>query len=319
MCLLDGAEDGIATASGMAAVFSSIAGLLRSGDHILASRSVFGSTHQLLTNVFPRWGITFTYADIKKPETWESLIQPNTKMLLVETPSNPGLDLIDLAFLGTLCKKHNILLNVDNCFATPYLQKPIAFGADIVTYSATKFIEGQGRAIGGAIVGRKDLIKGIRYFARHTGPSLSPFNAWILSKSLETLAVRMDRHCGNALLLAQALEAHPNVNWVKYPYLPSHPQYDLAKRQMSAGGGVICFDLKGGIEAGKAMMNAINMISLTPNLGDTRSIATHPASMTHSKLSENERLAVDITPGLIRVSVGLEHIEDIKKDILQAI
>jgi O-succinylhomoserine sulfhydrylase len=319
MCILDGAEDGIATASGMAAVFSAIAGLLRSGDHILSSRSVFGSTHQLLSNVFPRWGISYTYADIKQTETWESLIQPNTKMILVETPSNPGLDLIDLAFLGALAKKHNIILHVDNCFATPYLQKPIDFGADIVTYSATKFIEGQGRAIGGAIVGRKDLIKEIRYFARHTGPSLSPFNAWILSKSLETLAVRMDRHCSNALLLAQALEAHPNVNWVKYPYLPSHPQHELALRQMKAGGGVVCFDLKGGIEAGKAMMNAINMISLTPNLGDTRSIATHPASMTHSKLTENERLAVDITPGLIRVSVGLEHIEDIKKDILQAL
>jgi O-succinylhomoserine sulfhydrylase len=319
MCILDGAEDGIATASGMAAVFSAIAGLLRSGDHILSSRSVFGSTHQLLSNVFPRWGISYTYADIKQTETWESLIQPNTKMILVETPSNPGLDLIDLAFLGALAKKHNIILHVDNCFATPYLQKPIDFGADIVTYSATKFIEGQGRAIGGAIVGRKDLIKEIRYFARHTGPSLSPFNAWILSKSLETLAVRMDRHCSNALLLAQALEAHPNVNWVKYPYLPSHPQHELALRQMKAGGGVVCFDLKGGIEAGKAMMNSINMISLTPNLGDTRSIATHPASMTHSKLTENERLAVDITPGLIRVSVGLEHIEDIKKDILQAL
>jgi O-succinylhomoserine sulfhydrylase len=319
MCILDGAEDGIATASGMAAVFSAIAGLLRSGDHILASRSVFGSTHQLLSNVFPRWGISYTYGDIKQTETWESLIQPNTKMILVETPSNPGLDLIDLTFLGALCKKHNIMLHVDNCFATPYLQKPIDFGADIVTYSATKFIEGQGRAIGGAIVGRKDLIKEIRYFARHTGPSLSPFNAWILSKSLETLAVRMDRHCSNALLLAQALEAHPNVNWVKYPYLPSHPQHELALRQMKAGGGVVCFDLKGGIEAGKAFMNAINMISLTANLGDTRSIATHPASMTHSKLSEAERLAVDITPGLIRVSVGLEHIEDIKKDILQAL
>ncbi len=319
LCLLDGAEDGIATASGMAAVFASIAGLLRSGDHILASRSVFGSTHQLLTNIFPRWGITFTYADIKATDTWEALIQPNTKMILVETPSNPGLDLIDLTFLNTLCKKYNILLNVDNCFATPYLQKPMDYGADIVTYSATKFMEGQGRAIAGAIVGRKDLIKEIRYFARHTGPSLSPFNAWILSKSLETLAVRMDRHCQNALFLAQALEAHPNVNWVKYPFLPSHPQYELATQQMKMGGGVICFDLKGGMEAGKAFMNKINMISLTPNLGDTRSIATHPASMTHSKLTENERLAVDITPGLIRVSVGLEHIDDIKRDIFQAL
>ncbi|MFZ4544840.1 MAG: trans-sulfuration enzyme family protein [Saprospiraceae bacterium] len=319
MCLLDGAEDGISTASGMAAVFGSIAGLLRNGDHIIASRSVFGSTHQLLTNIFPRWGITFTYADIKQPETWESLIQPNTKMVLVETPSNPGLDLIDLSFLGVLCKKNNLILNVDNCFATPYLQKPVEFGADIITYSATKFIDGQGRAIGGVILGRKDLIKEIRYFARHTGPSLSPFNAWILSKSLETLAVRMDRHCENALKLAEFLSEQEGVNWVKYPYQPSHPQYELAKRQMKAGGGVVCFDLKSGIQGGINFMNAINMISLTPNLGDTRSIATHPASMTHSKLTEAERLAVDITPGLIRISVGLEHIEDIKKDVLTAL
>lgn len=319
LCLLDNAEDGLATASGMAAVFASIAGLLCQGDHIIASRSVFGSTHQLLINIFPRWGITFTYGDIKKVEEWKNLIQPNTKMILVETPSNPGLDLIDLSMLSDLCKKYNLLLNVDNCFATPYLQRPIDFGADIVTYSATKFMEGQGRAIAGAVVGRKDLIKEIRYFTRHTGPSLSPFNAWILSKSLETLAIRMDRHCQNALLLAQALETHPKINSVKYPFLKSHIQYELAKRQMKAGGGVICFDLKGGIEAGKSLMNNINMISLTPNLGDTRTIATHPASMTHSRLSEAERLAVDITPGLIRISVGLEHIEDIKRDIFNAL
>lgn len=319
LCIMDGAEDGIATASGMAAVFASIAGLLRSGDHILASRSVFGSTHQLLTNILPRWGITFTYADIKRPDTWDALVQPNTKMVIVESPSNPGLDLIDLSIIGSLCKKHQLIFNVDNCFATPYLQQPIAYGADIVTYSATKFLEGQGRAIGGAIVGRKDLIKEIRYFARHTGPSLSPFNAWILSKALETLALRMDKHCQNALLLAQALETHPKVSWVKYPFLPSHPQYELAKRQMKLGGGIVCFEVKGGIDAGIHFMNTMQMISLTPNLGDTRTIATHPASMTHSKLSEAERLAVDITPGLIRISVGLEHIEDIIKDVFLAL
>ena len=318
LCLMDGAADGIATASGMAAVFASVAGLLRSGDHILASRSVFGSTHQLLTQIFPRWGITFTYADIKSPETWEDLIRPNTKMVLIETPSNPGLDLIDLDWLGKLTRKHGLIFNVDNCFATPYLQQPIAYGADIVTYSATKFIDGQGRTIGGAIVGRADLIKELRFFARHTGPSLSPFNAWVLSKSLETLAVRMDRHCQNALELAAALEQQEAINWVKYPHLPSHPQYELALRQMKMGGGIVCFDLKGGIEAGKKFMNRLQMLSLTANLGDTRSIATHPASMTHAKLTEAERLAVDITPGLIRIAVGLEHIEDIKKDISQA-
>jgi O-succinylhomoserine sulfhydrylase len=319
LCLMDGAEDGLATASGMSAIFTSMAGLLRAGDHIVASRSVFGSTHQLLTQVFPRWGITHTYGDIKDAESWEALIQPNTKMLIVETPSNPGLDLIDLAWLGKLCKKHNIIFNVDNCFATPYLQTPIKFGADLVTYSATKFIDGQGRAIGGAIVGRADLMKEIRFFARHTGPSMSPFNAWILSRSLETLAVRMEKHCENAMALANALETHPSVNWVKYPFLKSHPQYKLAKKQMRFGGGIVCFEVKGGIEAGRRFLNNLKMISHTANLGDTRTIATHSASTTHSKLSSAERAAVDITDGLIRISVGLEHIEDIKADIFQAL
>jgi O-succinylhomoserine sulfhydrylase len=319
LCLMDGAEEGFATASGMSAIFTSMAGLLRSGDHIVASRSVFGSTHQLLTQIFPRWGITHTYGDIKNTESWEALIQPNTKMIIVETPSNPGLDLIDLAWLGKLCKKHNIILNVDNCFATPYLQTPIKYGADLVTYSATKFIDGQGRAIGGAIVGRADLMKEIRYFARHTGPSMSPFNAWILSRSLETLAVRMEKHSENALALAHALETHPSVNWVKYPFLKSHPQYKLAKKQMRFGGGIVCFEVKGGIEAGRRFLNNLKMISHTANLGDTRTIATHSASTTHSKLTPAERASVDITDGLIRISVGLEHIDDIKADIFQAL
>lgn len=319
LCLMDGAEDGLAVASGMSAVFSSLMGLLRTGDHVLASRSVFGSTHQILTQLLPRFGITHTYADIKSPETWESLIQPNTKMILIETPSNPGLDLIDLAWLGELKNKYNLILNVDNCFATPYLQNPIRYGADVVTYSATKFIDGQGRTIGGAIVGRKDLVKELRFFARHAGPSLSPFNAWLLSKSLETLSVRMERHCENALLLAQALEAHPSVAFVKYPFLPSHTQHELAKKQMRLGGGIVCFEIKGGIEQGRAFLNSLTMISHTANLGDTRTIATHPASTTHSKLSPTERASVDISDGLIRISVGLEHIEDIKKDIFNAL
>lgn len=320
LCLFDGADDGLAVASGMSAMFTSIAGLLSAGDHILASRSVFGSTHQLLTQVFPRWNITYTYADIKNPESWEALIQPNTKMILVETPSNPGLDLIDLAFLGKLAEKHKLILNVDNCFATPYLQQPMSFGAHLVTYSATKFIDGQGRTIAGAIVGKKELVQQLRFFARHSGPSLSPFNAWILSKSLETLAVRIERHCKNAKALAEALEAHPSVSWVKYPHLPTHPQYELALRQMPrGGGGIVCFEVKGGIDAGRKFLNSLEMISHSANLGDSRSIATHPASTTHSKLSPAERAAVDITDGLIRVSVGLEHIEDIKHDIFKAL
>jgi O-succinylhomoserine sulfhydrylase len=319
LCALEGTEDGIATASGMAAMWTSLAAFLRSGDHVLASRSLFGSTHQILTTLLPRWGITSSYADIAKPEEWEALIQPNTKMIFVETPSNPALDIIDLEWLGKLARKHNLILNVDNCFATPYLQTPAKYGADLVTHSATKFIDGQGRAIGGAVLGRADLIKEVRFFARHTGPSMSPFNGWILSKSLETLAVRMERHCQSALALAERLQSNPHIAYVKYPFLPSHPQYDLARRQMRLGGGVITFELKGGIEQGRRFLNALQMLSHTANLGDTRTIATHPASTTHSKLKEEERQAVGITPGLIRVSVGLEHLDDITRDIEQAV
>jgi O-succinylhomoserine sulfhydrylase len=318
LCLLEGAEDGLATASGMAAMFVSMAGLLKSGDHVLASRSLFGSTHQILTQIFPRWNVAHTYADIREPEEWESLIQPDTKMIFVETPSNPALDLIDLDWLGKLARKHNLILNVDNCFATPFLQKPMLFGADIVTHSATKWMDGQGRVLGGAIVGRKDLIKEMRFFSRHTGPSLSPFNAWILSKSLETLAVRMERHCENALALAAWLEKQEAVEKVMYPFLPSHPQYELAQRQMLMGGGMVSFRLKHPAQA-RLFLDKLQMISLTSNLGDTRTIATHPASTTHSKLSDAERQQVGIGEGLIRISVGLEHISDIIRDVEQAV
>ncbi len=319
LCLLEGTEDGVATASGMAAMYISMAALLKSGDHVLASRSVFGSTHQIFSILFPRFGISHTYVDIGNPETWERSIQPNTKMIFVETPSNPSLDIIDLAWLGELAARRNLILNVDNCFATPYLQRPARFGAHLVTHSATKFIDGQGRVIGGAVLGKKELIKEVRFFARHTGPSLSPFNAWILSKSLETLAVRMERHCQNALALARHLEKHKEVVRVKYPFLPSHPQYDLAQKQMRLGGGVVTFEIKGGIEQGRKFLNSLKMLSHSANLGDTRSIATHPASTTHSKLTDVEREAVGITPGLVRISVGLEDLEDIMADIDQAI
>jgi O-succinylhomoserine sulfhydrylase len=319
LCILEGTEDGVATASGMAAMYSSMAALLKSGDHILASRSVFGSTHQILNTIFPRFGITYTYADINEPETWESKIQPNTKLIFVETPSNPALDIIDLDWLGKLAAKHKLVLNVDNCFATPYLQNPAKWGAHIVTHSATKFIDGQGRVIAGAILGTKELIKEIRFFTRHTGPAMAPFNAWLLSKSLETLAIRMERHCENALALAKYLEGNNQVLKVKYPFLPSHPQYELAKRQMKLGGGIVTFEIKGGLEQGIKFLNALKMISHTPNLGDTRTIAIHPASTTHSKLTEQERLDVGITPGLIRIAVGLEDIKDIIRDVEQAI
>ncbi len=319
LCLMEGTEDGIATASGMAAMYSSMAALLKSGDHVLACRSVFGSTHQILNTLFPRFGISSTYADITDPDSWESKIQPNTKMIFVETPSNPALDIIDLEWLGKLAKKHSVILNVDNCFATPYLQNPAKWGAHIVTHSATKFIDGQGRVIGGAVLGTRELIKDIRFFTRHTGPAMAPFNAWLLSKSLETLAVRMERHCENALRLASFVEASPEVSKVKYPFLPSHPQYELAKRQMKLGGGLVSFEVKGGLDQGRRFLNALKMISHTPNLGDTRTIAIHPASTTHSKLTDAERAVVGITPGLIRIAVGLEDIRDIIQDVGQAI
>jgi O-succinylhomoserine sulfhydrylase len=319
MCLLEGTEDGFATASGMAAVFVSMAAFLSSGDHVLISKSVFGSTIQIVNQLFPRWGITHSYADISKPETWEGLIQKNTKMIMVETPSNPALDLIDLEWLGKLAKKHKILLNVDNCFATPYLQQPAKYGADIITHSATKYIDGQGRAIGGIILGSKELIKEVRFFSRHTGPALSPFNAWIFSKSLETLAVRMDRHSENALKLAQFLEKNSEVELVKYPFLPSHPQHELAKKQMKSGGGIVTFIVKGGIDRGRKFLNATKMASHSANLGDTRTIVTHPASTTHSKLTDEDRASVGILPGLIRISVGLEHIDDIIAEVQQAL
>ncbi|MDJ1468747.1 trans-sulfuration enzyme family protein [Xanthocytophaga flava] len=319
LCALEGAEDGIATATGMAAMFTSMAALVSSGDHILASRSLFGSTHQILTQIFPRWGITHTYADIDKPETWEGLIQPNTKMIFVETPSNPSLDMIDLEWLGALANKHGIILNVDNCFATPYLQNPIKYGAHLVTHSATKFMEGQGRVLAGAIVGKRELIKEIRFFARHTGPSLSPLNAWTLSKSLETLAVRMEQHCRNAHQLAEWLEKQPDVEKVIYPFLPSYPQYELAKKQMRLGGPMVSFIVKGGLAKAKSVLNSLKLVSFSSNLGDTRSIATSPAITTHSKLKPEERAAVGIDDGLIRISVGLEHVSDIIGDIEQAL
>lgn len=319
LCKLEGTEDGIATASGMAAMYASMAALLKSGDHVLACRSVFGSTHQILNTLFPRFGITHSYADINSPGEWEQMIKPNTRMIFVETPSNPALDIIDLEWLGKLAARKNVILNVDNCFATPYLQNPAKWGAHIVTHSATKFIDGQGRVLGGAVLGTKELIKEVKFFARHTGPSMSAFNAWILSKSLETLAVRMDRHCQNAFEIARYLEGHPQVINVKYPMLPSHPHFQLAKKQMRLGGGLVTFEVKGGLDQGRKFLNSLKLISHTPNLGDTRSIAIHPASTTHSKLTEEERLAVGITPGLIRISAGLEDIGDIVADIEQAI
>jgi O-succinylhomoserine sulfhydrylase len=316
---LEGAEGGIATGTGMAAVFSTFMTFLSKGDHIISASAVFGSTHTILTKYLPKWGFESSYFDMNAPETIEALIRPNTRLLYVETPSNPGLDIIDLEYVAAICKKHNILFVVDNCFATPAVQQPIKFGADLVLHSATKFIDGQGRVLGGVVVGRKELVHEMYLFVRNTGPSLSPFNAWVLTKSLETLYIRMDKHADNALKLAQRLEGNPKLNSVKYPFLPSHPQYVIAKKQMSNGGGIVTFELKGGIESGRKFLNALEMLSMTNNLGDSRSIASHPASTTHSKLSVDEKKVVGITDGLVRISVGLEHIDDIVADIEQAL
>lgn len=319
VCKMEGAERGYAFASGMSAVFSTFGALLDSDDHIISSRSIFGSTQTLFNNILPKWNISTSYFKIDELDTIESLIQPNTKVIYAESPTNPAVDILDLQRLGDIAKKHNLIFIIDNCFATPYLQQPIKFGADLVIHSATKLMDGQGRVLGGVTVGSADLIQKIYLFSRNTGPALSPFNAWVLSKSLETLPVRVDRHCDNALKVATFLEANNNVNFVKYPFLKSHPQYELAKKQMKLGGNVVAFEIKGGIDAGIKFLNAIKLLSLSANLGDTRTIVTHPASTTHAKIPEDVRLETGITSGLIRISVGLEHPEDIINDLKQAL
>ena len=319
ICALEGAESGFATSSGMSAIFGSFMALLKQGDHLLCCNSIFGSTHTVITKYLPKYGIDYTYVSAGKPDEWEAAIRPNTKMLFLETPTNPGLDIIDLEFAASLTKKHKILLIVDNCFATPVCQAPINFGADLVIHSATKWIDGQGRVLGGIVVGKKELIHQIYLFCRATGPSLSPFNAWVLSNSCDTLDVRMERHASNAFYIVNQLNGHNQLTFIKYPFLQCHPQYAIAIRQMKNGGGIFCFELRGGLAAGRHFLDSLQMISITANLGDTRSIASHPASTTHAKLTEAEREAVNITPGLIRISVGLEHREDILTDILQAL
>lgn len=320
LCLLEGAEDGVGTASGMAAVFATFAALLSAGDHIVASRALFGSTVGMLDRTLPRWGITTTYVDASAPAAeWERAIRPETKLVFVETPSNPGLELVDLAMVGALCRSRGLLFVVDNCFATPLLQQPIRFGADLVVHSATKYIDGQGRVLGGAVVGAAEPIATIRAFARQTGPALSPFSAWVLSKSLETLAVRLERHVINALRVAAHFVGRPGVAEVRYPFLKSHPQHELARRQMRTGGGIIALELEGGVERARSFINALELASYTGNLGDTRTIVTHPASTTHAKLTEEARERVRVTPGLVRVSVGLEHADDIIADLEQAL
>ena len=320
VCALEKADAGLAFASGMAAVFASFASYIKSGDHIVSSRAIFGSTHQLITQLFPRWGVTYTYVETPNIEDWEKAIQSNTKIVFLESPSNPGLELFDLEALAKLKEKHpNVIFAIDNCFATPYLQQPLQFGFDLSIHSATKYMDGQGRVLGGVVVGKEELINEMMFFIRHTGPAMSAFNAWTISKSLETLPLRMDRHCENALALAEALENHAEIADVKYPFLPSHPQYELAKKQMKGGGGIVTFEVKGGKERAFRFIDALEMILYTSNLGDSRSIATHPATTTHAKLSDAERADLGIRPGSIRLSVGLEDKVDIIEDSLQAL
>ena len=319
ICQMEGAEDGVTFSSGMGAVFGTFASLLNAGDHIIYSRSVFGSTHSLFTKYFPKWDINTSYFNIDQIDQIEKLIQKKTKCIYVESPTNPGVEILDLEFLSKIAEKYNLLFIVDNCFATPYLQNPIQYGADLVIHSATKLIDGQGRVLGGIVVGKKEFIREIYLFSRNTGNTLSPFNAWVLSKSLETLAVRIERHCSSALEISKKLEKVDQISWVKYPFLTSHPQYELAKKQMKFGGNIISFELKGGLSAGYDFINKIKLCSLSSNLGDTRTIITHPASTTHSKLSSEDRFKVGISEGMIRLSIGLEHPKDIWADLKQAI
>lgn len=321
ICAMEEAEAGYATASGMAAIFATFAALCKSGDHIVSCKSVFGATHTVLTKILPKWNITTTYVEVNADKnSWLKAINPDTRLLYIETPTNPGLDILDLDMLGKICKEKNIIYVVDNCFATPCLQKPVQYGADLIIHSATKFIDGQGRVNGGVVVGKKDLIKEIYAFCRSTGPALSPFNAWILSKSLETLYLRMEKHSRNAMQIAEFLtNKSDKISQLKYPFLPTHPQYQLARKQMKAGGALITFELKGGIQAGQTFLNALSLCSRTANLGDTRTIVTHPASTTHAKLSAEERLQTGISDGMIRISVGLEDINDLIEDMQQAL
>ncbi len=319
VCDLEAAEEGVATASGMAAIYTTLVANLKAGDHLVAGNSLFGNTLYIIKELLPRWGIAYTLVNVTDTDEIIGAFQPNTRMLMVESPTNPGLDLVDIPAVAAACQSRDIIFAIDNCFATPILQKPILMGADLSIHSATKWMDGQGRTLGGVVVGSKHRVKPIFEFLRRTGACLSPFNAWLLSKSIETLSLRMERHCANALKLAAFLEQHPAINQVKYPFLSTHPQYDLAKKMLSMGGGIVTIEVKGGQEAAFRFMNKIKILSLTANLGDSRTIITHPATTTHSKLSPEDRIIGGVTETTIRISVGLEAIEDIIADINQAL
>ena len=315
LAALEGAEYCVATASGMSAILATVMGLCSAGDHIVVSRSIFGTTAQLFNNILQRWGLKTTFVSITDPEAWRSAVQDNTKLFFVETPSNPLTEVCDISALANIAHEHGALLVVDNCFCTPALQKPLLLGADVIVHSATKYIDGQGRCLGGAVLGKKDVLEPVYGFLRTGGPTMSAFNAWVFLKGLETLFVRMEAHARSALELAQWLEQQPGVSRVYYPGLTSHPQHALAMKQQKNGGAILSFDAKGGQEAAWRLIDATRMISITANLGDAKSTITHPASTTHSRVSAEARAAAGIGDGLIRIAVGLEHIEDLKQDL----
>jgi O-succinylhomoserine sulfhydrylase len=320
LAAIEGAECCVATASGMAAILGCVMALLKSGSHIVASRSLFGATVQLLGGLLPRFGVETTFVDGVDPTAWEKAVRPETRLLFLETPSNPLTEICDIAAVAQIAHRAGALLAVDNCFCTPMLQRPLELGADIVVHSATKYLDGQGRVLGGAVLGRSDLIRDkLVGFLRSGGATLSPFNAWVILKGLETLGLRMQAHSQSALALAQWLEGHPRVERVYYPGLPSHPQHALAMRQQKTGGGIVSFEVKGGREEAWRVVDATQLISITANLGDAKSTITHPASTTHGRIAPEARAAAGISEGLLRVAVGLEAVSDIRADLARGL
>jgi O-succinylhomoserine sulfhydrylase len=319
LAALEGAERCVAFASGMAAILATVMGLMKAGEHVVASRSIFGSTVQLFSNILGRFGIETTYVSPTDPAEWRAAVKPNTRLFFVESPSNPLTEVSDIRALADIAHGAGAWLAVDNCFCSPVLQKPLELGADIVIHSATKYLDGQGRVLGGAVLGSQALMEGVYTFLRTAGPTLSAFNAWVILKGLETLSLRMEAHSRNALALAQWLEAQPQVARVLYPGLPSHPQHQLAMAQQKTGGGIVAFELKGGQAAAWKLIDSTKLLSITANLGDTKTTITHPATTTHSRMTPEQRAAAGIGDGLVRVAVGLESLADIQADLARGL
>ncbi|HEU0186804.1 MAG TPA: O-succinylhomoserine sulfhydrylase [Gallionellaceae bacterium] len=319
LAALEGAEQCVATASGMAAILATIMGLLKAGDHVIASRSLFGATINLFNNYFKKFGVEVSYVSATEVSEWQQAVKPNTRLFFLETPSNPLTEISDVQAIAAVAKQCGALLAVDNCFCTPILQRPFELGADIVIHSATKYLDGQGRVLGGAVLGNKELMAQVFGFLRTAGPTLSAFNAWVLLKGMETLKLRMEAHSAKALELAQWLEQQPGVARVLYPGLPSHPQHKLAMQQQKTGGGIVAFEVKGGKDAAWKVIDNTRLLSITANLGDTKTTITHPASTTHARITPEARAAAGITDSLIRIGVGLEAVSDIQADIARGL